>query len=110
MTYEMIVEKAKELIDSFDFSKAKGHLAVEIEITGEGSGLFYIEINDGTADVQPYNYFDRDCRLTASAELLLKIVNGKADPVAAFTTGKLKVDGSIDKALEFSNKLKAARK
>lgn len=110
MTYEMIVEKAKELIDSFDFSEAKGHLAVEIEITGEGSGLFYIEINDGTANVQPYNYFDRDCRLIASADLLLKIVNGRTDPVAAFTTGKLKVDGSIDKALEFSKKLKAARK
>ena len=33
------------------------------------------------------------------AETLLKIAKGKTDPVLAFTLGKLKVDGDIDKAL-----------
>ncbi|MGN0390551.1 MAG: SCP2 sterol-binding domain-containing protein, partial [Wujia sp.] len=35
-----------------------------------------------------------------TADTLFKIINGKLDPVLAFTLGKLKVDGSIEKALK----------
>lgn len=37
---------------------------------------------------------------------LLKLVNGKLDPVIAFTTGKLKVDGDMGAALELIKFLK----
>ena len=36
-------------------------------------------------------------------------VNGKLDPVVGYTLRKIKVDGDIGKALEFSNLLKKAR-
>lgn len=32
-----------------------------------------------------------------------KLISGKLDPVVVFTLGKLKVDGDVGKALEFSN-------
>ena len=35
---------------------------------------------------------------------------GKLDAVLAFTTGKLKVEGSIEKALEFNKIVKAVQK
>lgn len=35
-----------------------------------------------------------------------KLLDGKLDPVLAFGTGKLKVDGDVGKALEFSKLLK----
>lgn len=35
-----------------------------------------------------------------SADTLLKLAAGKLDPVFAFTTGKLKVEGSLEKALK----------
>ena len=34
-----------------------------------------------------------------TAETLFRLAEGKIDPVLAFTTGKLKVEGNIDKAL-----------
>ena len=37
----------------------------------------------------------------------LALLDGKLDPVLAFTLGKLKIDGSIDKVLEFSKLLKS---
>ncbi len=37
---------------------------------------------------------------------LNKLIDGKLDPILAFTTGKLKVDGDINKALEFAKLLK----
>ena len=53
--------------------------------------------------VEPYDYHDRDVRLITSADNFIKIANGELDPVKAFFTGKLKIDGSVDKALEFKN-------
>lgn len=50
--------------------------------------------------IEPYEYYDRDAIFICSADTLLKIAAGKLDPVFAFTTGKLKVEGSLDKALE----------
>ena len=35
-----------------------------------------------------------------------KLIDGKLDPIIAFTTGKLKVDGDAGIALEFSKLLK----
>lgn len=60
--------------------------------------------------MEPYEYFDRDVIFTCSAETLLKIAKGKTDPVLAFTLGKLKVDGDIDKALVLKEFIKNKRR
>ena len=101
MKYEEIVAKVKELCGSADLKDYKKHLAVEVAIKGEGEGVFYIEAKDGKINVEPYTYNDRDVRFTATADNFIKLASGKLDPVLAFTTGKLKIDGSIEKALEF---------
>ncbi len=109
MTYEEIFDKTKNALSSADVSGVKEHIAVEVDIIGEGAGAFYIEIKDGKCDIQPYEYYDRDCRLIATGEDFLKIVDGSLDAVKAFGMGKLKVEGSIDKALEFSKIVKSAK-
>lgn len=102
MTYEEIFSKTKDELSAADVSAVKEHLAVEVDITGEGAGAFYIEVKDGKADIQPYEYYDRDCKLVTSGESFLEIVDGKLDPKKAVLTGKLKVEGSVEKALEFA--------
>ena len=109
MKYEEIVAKAKELLEGKE-AEVKEHLAVQVNVTGEGEGIFYIEAKDGKLDVQPYDYKDNDCVLIASAENLIKIVSGELDPVLAFTTGKLKIEGSVDKALEFKGVITSLKK
>lgn len=110
MTYEEIVAQAKEIAEKKDASSYKGHLAVQINIEGEGSGIYYVEIRDGKVDVQPYDYLDRDCILIATADFLTKILEGSMDAVGAFLSGKLKVEGSVDKALEFQKLLNSPDK
>lgn len=102
MTYEEIFEKSKKLILKNDASGIEGHLAVQVDITGEGAGAFYIELRDGNIYVEPYEYYDRDCKLIISGEDFLSICGGTLDAVKAFTNGKLKIDGDIDKALQIS--------
>ena len=101
MTYEEIVAAAKEGFGKKDVSKFDGHLAVEFDVIGEGEGAFYVEIKDKNVYVEPYEYYDRDVRFIASAKTFLGLADGTVNAVAAFTTGQLKIDGSIDKALEF---------
>lgn len=94
-------EEVKKTIYSHDLDGLEGHLAVQINITGEGEGIFYIELLNGKVYVEPYEYYDRDCIFIVSAADFMSICNGELDSVKAFTTGKLKVQGSIDKALQF---------
>lgn len=101
MTYQEIVQSVKDICRDANLKDYKNHLAVEVQITGEGEGVFYIEAKNGNVYVEPYDYHDRDVRLIASAENFIKISKGELDPVKAFFSGALKVDGSIDKALEF---------
>ena len=101
MTYEKIFETTKKTIMKSDVSNIEGHLAVQVDIVGEGEGAFYIELKDKQLFVEPYEYYDHDCKFIISGDDFIKMVNGKLDPVLAYTTGKLKVEGSVDKALEF---------
>ncbi len=91
MTYEEIVAYTRSKMAEVDISGYKGHLAAQVNITGEGEGAFYVEINDSNAVVEPYEYFDRDVVLIASADVFTSIVDGKKDAVAAYLTGGLKV-------------------
>ena len=100
MTYEELFQKVKDMFSKADVSGIKEHLAFQFNITGEGEGAFYAEVKDGVLSIEPYEYYDRDAIFICSADTLLKIAAGKLDPVFAFTTGKLKVEGSLDNALE----------
>ncbi|MCC8112147.1 MAG: SCP2 sterol-binding domain-containing protein [Ruminococcus sp.] len=110
MTYEEIFAMAKEQFLKCDVSGMLGHLAVQIDILSEGTGAFYVELKDGTLDVQPYEYYDRNVKLIATAENFLKIVNGSLNAVLAYTTGKLKVEGDLGKALELQKIIDSVKK
>lgn len=101
MTYEEIFNASKNTLMNADVSNIPGHLAVEVNIKGDAAGTFYVELKDGQLFVEPYEYHDRDCRFIVSAKDFLKLAQGSLDPVFAFTIGKLKVEGNLEKALEF---------
>ena len=110
MTYEEIVEKVRDIFKDADVSKIDEHLAYQFNITGEASGIFYVEAKDGKLHVEPYEYFDRDAMFICSAETLMKLATGELDPIVAVTLQKLKVEGNIDKALKLKNIIDSKRK
>lgn len=56
--------------------------------------------------LSPYEYYDRNAILIMNGTNFIKLINGKLDPIVAFTTGKLKVEGDINAALEIIKFLK----
>lgn len=105
MTFDEILTKVRTTAQKVDAS-GMGFLAVQVNLTGDNGGVFYVEVKDGKINVEPYAYDDRNCEVTMSLDDFNKLIDGKLDPVFAFTTGKLKVDGDIGKALEFSKIIK----
>ena len=99
MTYEELVQKIRDIADEADAGKVQEHVAFQFNIEGEAEGAFYLEVKDGKADVQPYEYYDRDVLITSTANTLLEIMDGKLDPVAAYTLHKIRVEGDLGKAL-----------
>ena len=105
MTFEELLVKVKGIMENVDISGVD-FLAVQVNIKGDNGGVFYIELKDGKFSVEPYEYDDRNCEIKMSMDNFNKLIDGKIDHVAAFTLGKLKVNGDIGKALEFSKLIK----
>lgn len=105
MTYEEIVDKVRDRLKDVKKDKLTGFLAIQVNITGEGEGIFYVEVKDGKLNVEPYEYNDRQAKVIMSSTNFMKLLDGKLDPVLAFTTGKLKIEGSTEKVIEFSKLL-----
>ena len=110
MTYQELVSEIRDLFMQADVSGIKEHIAYQFNIRGEAEGAFYAEVSEGKLYIEPYEYFDRDVLFTTTAETLLGIAGGTMDAVAAFTQGKLQVEGSFDKALMLQSFSKQAGK
>ena len=111
MTFQEYFDGFKARFDGVDVSEIHEHLAFEFNIEdAEAGGAFYVEVKEGQLYIEPYQYYDRDAAFTCTPEVLDKIVTGKTDPIAAFTMQKLKVDGSIEKALRLKDIVDSKRK
>lgn len=109
MTYADFFAEVKGKFMCADVSDITEHLAYQFNIIGDAEGIFYVEVKDGQLFVEPYEYYDRDAMFIASAETLMKIAEGKLDPIVAFTIKKLKVEGNIDKALKLKDLIESKR-
>ncbi len=100
LSYEELVATVRNKFKDADVSAIAGKLAYQFNVTGSAEGIFYVEIKDQKVNIEPYEYYDRNAIITMDGEDLVKMINGGLDPIKAFTTGRLKVDGDINAALE----------
>lgn len=110
MTYADLFYEIKQKFMGADVSDIHEHLAFQFNIEDEeAGGAFYVEVKDGVLYVEPYEYYDRDAQFICAPDVLLKIAGGEMDPVAAFTEQKLRVEGSIEKALRLKEIIELKR-
>lgn len=94
MKFEELLAKVRKMAEGKDVS-GTDFLAVQVNITGDNSGVFYVEVKDGKVSIEPYEYNDKNCDITMSMDNFNKLIDGK-----------LKVGGDIGKALEFAKLVK----
>lgn len=104
MTYEQVVAKVKDKFAEADASAIDGVVALQVNLEGKNvNGIFYIEVKDHKVNVEPYDYHDRNALVTVNPTNLLKLLDGKLDPVEAYTKGKVTVDGDAGAVLAVIN-------
>lgn len=100
MTLEQLTAKVYQKLKDKDFGSNEGRLfAIQVNLTGKIAGVFYIEILDGRLSVMPYEYIDRDAILSMTMTNCGKLLSGKLDMQEAYHTGKVKIEGDMDKVL-----------
>lgn len=99
MTYEQIVERVRGIYEhGADARDIFEHVALQINIEGEGHGAFYIEIANRQICVEPYEYYDRDAIITITADNIFHILDGEIPFEEAYQKGLFTVQGDIEKA------------
>lgn len=100
MTVESLIEKLRTQFGSKEINYP-GLLAIQVNIT-DPDGVFYVEVKENKVAIEPYPYNDRHAEITVSMDNFVKLLDKKLDPVFAFTTGKLKVNGDVGKVVELT--------
>lgn len=104
MTYEQVVAKVKAKFQDVNADNIDGIVALQINLEGKNTnGIFYIEVKDHNVNVEPYEYYDRHAIVTVNPTNLLKLLDGKLDPVEAYNKGKVTVDGDVNAVLTVIN-------
>ena len=111
MTYAEFFQEIKSKFMGTDVSTINEHLAYQFCIDdSEAGGIFYVEVKDGQLYVEPYEYYDKDANFIADVNTFRKIAEGKLDPVVAYTSGKLRVEGNIDKDIMLKDVIELKKK
>jgi len=98
---EDIIAEIKQKTANFDGSNYHGFLALQINLT-DIDKVFYVEVKEGKLTIEPFEYNDRQAKMTMTSANFQKMINGKLSGTTAFLTGKLKIDGSIEKCKELT--------
>ena len=101
MKYEEIVAKVKKAYAKADTALVDEHLAVQVDVTGEGEGAFYIEVADGKINVEPWEYLDHDFKIRCTAEEIIAIAEGKKKLSKEVEEGNVYVSRNVDKVAVF---------
>ena len=77
MTVDLLIGKIYNKLSKADIAGTQGKVAVQFNLTGKVTGVFYIEILNGVLSVMPYEYIDRDACVSGTLTNMEKILSGK---------------------------------
>ena len=98
MTFFEMFDAAKAGLKNADVSGLNGHVAIQIEVTEDGCGIFYAEVTDGVLNVQPYNYYDHTAAVTLPHSTLFALLRRETTLPEAVAQEKAFVQGCMESA------------
>jgi len=96
---EWVEELKTRLNASESFAKNAGSAKATLQqvVTGgpQGERRYWIKIEDGTIDMAPGDAPQPDATITQDYETAAQMARSEINPVSAFMTGRLKINGSM---------------
>ena len=100
MTFFEMFDAAKAGLANANVSGLNGHIAIQIEVTEDGCGIFYVEITDGVLNVQPYDYRDNTAAVTLPHSTLFALLRRETTLPEAVAQEKAFVQGCMESAAQ----------
>ena len=110
MTFFEMFDAAKAGFANANVSGLNGHVAIQIEVTEDGCGIFYAEITDGVLNVQPYDYRDNTAAVTLPHSTLFALLRRETTLPEAVAQEKAFVQGCMESAAKLFAAVPAPKK
>lgn len=89
---------------NLDADKARDvNLTILFNLTGDGGGQWYAKIHNGELDSGQGTVEDPSATLTMDADDFAAMSKGDLNPMMAFMSGKIKVDGDLNAVMKFQS-------
>jgi len=98
----MSLEAAETQMGEYLDSLSKLDATVKFECKNEG--VIFLDATESPA-VLSHEDDAADCTIRITSDNLIKLMNGKLDPMLAYTMGKLKIKGSMGVAMKLTGLL-----
>lgn len=97
VTYEELVDMLRVKYEDADARHIFEHIAMQVNIEGEGAGALYVEVAQRAVCVEPYDYHDRDGLLTTDACTIIDLTSGRLSVAEALEQKRIHYSGNPEK-------------
>jgi putative sterol carrier protein len=92
----------KEMGSRFKADKAGDlNLTVQFDLSGDTGGQWYVDIANGACEVEKGNTESPTATIRMDAADYVDMTTGKLNPMTAFMSGKIKVEGDLNAVMKF---------
>jgi putative sterol carrier protein len=96
----------KSIVNPFQLEGENPDSTVLFNLTGENGGVYFADIKNNVATISEGTIENPTLTLTADYANIRKMLTGEENPVAAFMTGKIKLQGYYMLALKLVKAIK----
>ena len=110
MQFTDVFNEVKNGLMGIDSAKLDKDFAVQVNLTGECAGVFYIANKNGKFEVEPFEYNDRNGAITMDSEVFMNMLDGKTSAEMELIKGRLKIEGNPIALMKVFKEAKAIMK
>ena len=104
MSREEIARIFPEMVAQFKPEKAEGvNAAIQFDLAGDNGGLYWLRIADQTATTGEGKVEDPKMTIKGDADDYVAMAQGELNPMQAFMSGRIKIQGDMGLAMKFIN-------
>jgi putative sterol carrier protein len=101
-------EISQMMVEGFVPEKADGiNAIIQFDLSGDNGGQFYLDIKDGSVEAHDGMADDAKMTLRAALDDYLAVASGQMNPMQAFMSGKIKIQGDMSLAMKLQTMFKS---